>query len=131
MALDFGNFKQLENSLGLSGSGRATTNPFMTGLAGLGSAVDSGINYLGNNAQGIGAATGLIGGLAGAYTNYDSSRKSQNLANQQMAMLQADRQRELARQEAAQGGFETGFADSGILAQRDKEKLGLAATAAV
>lgn len=112
------------------GAGLASLgNTLSTAGSNVGGALNSGLQYAGQNAEGLGALAGGIGGLAGAYTNYKGMQNSQNLANQQMAMLQADRQRELARQGEAQAAFDSGFSNSGFIDPNKKQGLAATATA--
>lgn len=96
-------------------------------LAGL---LDKGINYANDNAQGIGAITQGLGGLAGAYLNYNASQNAQDLANKQFSLAQSTQANELARRDEAQSAFNTGFGNSSLASLVDKKKQvgGLAST---
>ena len=70
----------------------------------------SGMDFLNKNSQGLGA----IGGLAGAYMQYDMGNKMYDMQKQAFNYNKMLSEREKKRQEDAEKAMQYGFANSGL-----------------
>ena len=83
---------------------------FLDGLSNLGGYAKSGFNFLNNNSQGIGA----LGGLWGAYNQYNMGNKIYDMQKDAYAYNKALSEREKKRQEDAEKALQLGFTNSTI-----------------
>ena len=101
-------------------------SPSGLNLGGVGSSISSGLDFLGQNKDAINAGAGLFG----AYSNYQGMKNQQqyaqdmiNMQKQQYALQEAERQRQIGKENIAQSGFSGGFENSGLFGYgRDKEE---------
>ena len=91
-----------------------TTNSFLGSVGDFGkNAFNGTTSFLNDNSKGLGA----IGGLWGAYNQYDMGNKMYDLQKDSYAYNKALSEREKKRQEDAEKAMQYGFSNSGLGAQ--------------
>jgi len=112
---DFSALKAFDNMSGDLSTGVSAMPNSTSGL------FDSAIDWLGQNKDGI----NTIGGLFDAYGGYQSSKDMANMMRQQMALTEAERQRQIQKENLMSSNMQEGFQQSGLGLYDEKRKRNL------
>lgn len=108
--MDFGSFKFLERLAGQDVVPQASGGGLGSILSGVGNFGTQALDFLGQNKDTI----GLLGGLASNYMNFQTANNAQDLAQRQLALSEAERQRQIEKEEEQRANMLAGFQSSGL-----------------